>query len=69
MYRGLTPHKFTPLPGVHQAINPIAARWAAPGELFVPKIPIPVKFLLYVWLRQLKWLSIFFMKYFFYLHF
>src|SRR3972149_2819010 len=23
-YRGLSPHKFTPVPGVHQAIQPIA---------------------------------------------
>ena len=37
-YRGLTPHKFTPVPGVHPSLHPIAARWAAPGELFVMRI-------------------------------
>ena len=35
MYRGLAPHKFTPMPGVHQSLHPIAARWAGPGELIV----------------------------------
>jgi hypothetical protein len=34
-YRGLAPHKFTPVPGVHPSLQPIAARWAAPAELFV----------------------------------
>jgi hypothetical protein len=35
IYRGLSPHKFTPVPGVHQPLEPIAAHGAAPAQLFV----------------------------------
>jgi hypothetical protein len=42
-YRGLSPHKFTPMPGVHKSIKPTPKSGAAYGPRYPFFLPVIIK--------------------------